>query len=211
MKTPYSEENQAFSNVAHSAARVDVYPRLFDCNPSLLSFDSASVSDGGEKAILDGQMAVDRIVKVSTPGLRGDISHIIQERFRRPRFSGYRDITITEFNNESGQQSELYKLKAGIFVYGYYCEATRRFGEVIAVDIAALMMGISSGSVCISQRQRNPRSGQDFVSVKFDRLQEAGVVLWHCRGNGSATPPSVRLIRRDPSRPSSRQTMLFAR
>jgi len=180
MHTPYSHANQNFSDAAHAAAQSLIYPSLFECDQSLIGFESSSVSDGGEKAILDGQMAVDRLVKVTVGGLREPIEHMIQERFRKPSFAKFRDITITEWNHASGKKSELYKLKAGIFLYGYFNEATNDFGEVIAVDTAKLLVAITTQSIPFTL-QHNPRSRQDFICFKFDLLHDSGLVYWHYR------------------------------
>lgn len=178
MYTPYSTRNQSFSDAAHAAAQSLVYPAMLDCERELLSFDSSSVSDGGEKAILDGQMAVDRIVSVTVSGLRGPIEHMIQERFRRQEYARFRDITITEWNHASNQKSELYKLKAGVFLYGYFDDERNSFGEVIAVNTSALLMAIGRRSVSYT-KAINPRSNQSFLCLKFDSLHEAGLVAWH--------------------------------
>lgn len=175
MQTEYSQRNQDFSDKAHAAARSLVYPKLFKCDESRLTFESVSVSDGGENAILDGQMAVDRLVKVTVDGLRHPIQHTVQERFRRPGYRSYRDITITEWNNASNLPSELYKIKCGIFVYGYHYENENRFGDVIAVDVSAFLMAMTTGG--ISYTKRSNRKMQDFICVTFDSLHEAGVVL----------------------------------
>ena len=145
-----------------------------------MSFDTASVADGGEKAILDGQMAVDRIVHVTVSGLRDTIDHVVQERFRRPQYARYRDITITEWNHASNQKSELYKLKAGIFLYGYYDEDRGTFGEVIAVNTSALLHAITTGRMKLPVEE-NRRTKQTFVCLKFDALHAAGVVMWHSK------------------------------
>lgn len=178
MLTPYSTDNQAFSDAAHAAAQSAVYPHVLDCDRDSLSFESSSVGDGGDKAILDGQMAVDRIVSVTVSGLRGPIEHTVQERFRRPGYSGYRDLTITEWNHASNQKSELYKLKAGVFLYGYFDPASESFGEVIAVNTSSLLMAISSGGVRYTTGV-NQRTRQSFLCIKFDVLHQAGVVVWH--------------------------------
>lgn len=177
MYTRFEQHNQDFSDKAHAAAQSLVYPRLFKCDESSLAFDSASVSDGGEKAILDGQMAVDRLVKVTVSGLRHPIQHTVQERFRRPGYRNYRDITITEWNHASNQPSELYKIKCGIFTYGYYYEDENRFGDVIAVDVSAFLMAMTTNELAYAKKTNRKR--QDFICVTFDALHEAGVVLAH--------------------------------
>jgi hypothetical protein len=173
--TRFEQHNQDFSDKAHAAAQSLVYPRLFQCEENRLSFESASVSDGGEKAILDGQMAVDKLVNVTVNGLRHPIQHAIQERFRRPGYRNYRDITVTEWNHASNQPSELYKIKSGIFLYGYYYEEQGLFGDVIAVDVSAFLMAMTTGVITYTKKT-NPKR-QDFICVTFDQLQKAGVVL----------------------------------
>jgi hypothetical protein len=173
--TRFEQHNQDFSDKAHAAAQSLVYPRLFQCDEDRLTFESASVSDGGEKAILDGQMAVDRLVKVTVDGLRHPIQHTVQERFRRPGYRNYRDITITEWNHASNQPSELYKIKCGIFTYGYYYQEENRFGDVIAVDVSAFLMAMTTRG--ISYTKRTNRKNQDFICITFDQLHKAGVVL----------------------------------
>lgn len=190
MYTRFEQHNQDFSDKAHAAAQSLVYPKLFQCDESRLSFDSASVSDGGEKAILDGQMAVDRLVKVTVEGLRHPIQHTVQERFRRPGYRNYRDITITEWNHASNQPSELYKIKCGIFTYGYYYEEEHRFGDVIAVDVSAFLMAMTTGGVAYTKKTNRKR--QDFICVTFDQLHEAGVVL--AQMNEAKAEPAMQAV-----------------
>jgi hypothetical protein len=178
MLTPYCSANQKFSDAAHAAAQAAVYPDVLGCEFDSLSFESSSVGDGGDRAILDGQMAVDRIVSVTVAGLRGPIEHTVQERFRRPGYSRYRDLTITEWNHASNEKSELYKLKAGIFLYGYFDPLTEEFGEVIAVNTSSLLVAIGSGAISYT-RHENRRSIQSFLCITFDALHESGVVVWH--------------------------------
>ena len=180
MRTPYSPENQRFTNEAHAAARTLIYPSLFDVRPSAIEWKDHSVSDGGESSVMDGQLGIDRTAKVSRPGMSAPLEHVIQERFRRMRFAGFRDITITEMNNASGQPSELYKLKSGLFVYGYFDICGCSFGEVIAVYVEAILDIIGRGLVRPG-KEHNPRSDQNFVTVKFDDLFAHGAVRYHKR------------------------------
>ena len=178
MYTPFSEANQKFSDIAHEAARSLIYPNLLESGQSSIEYKSVSVGDGGLNAILDGEMAVDRLVKVSVDGLRGPLEHSIQERFRKPKFAKYRDITITEWNNNSGIKGELYKLKAGIFLYGYFDALSSTFGEVLAVDIPKLLLALTTHSIPFFP-ERNGRTGQSFICLDFDLLHDAELVLYH--------------------------------
>ena len=177
MYTRFEQHNQDFSNKAHAAAQSLVYTKLFGCDQAMMAFDSASVSDGGEKAILDGQMAVDRLVRVTVSGFREPIEYTVQERFRRHRYSAYRDITITEWNHASGKPSELYKIKCDVMTYGYYHEHENTFGEVVAIDVAAFKMALTRGKISYV-RKRTPKQ-QDFICIGFDALHAAGVVMAH--------------------------------
>ena len=177
MHTTFDQHNQDFSDKAHAAAQSLVYPALFQCDKSQLKFDSASVADGGEKAILDGQMAVDRLVDVEILKMRKPIRFTVQERFRRFSYRDYKDITLTEWNHESNLPSEFYKIKSGIFLYGYFCEISGQFGEVIAVNVTAFLMAMATGSIAYGKNQNKKR--QDFLYVSFDALHDAGVVMAH--------------------------------
>ena len=182
MQTAYSDSNQEFSDAAHMAARSLIYPILFNCEPQKIQFKSVSVSDGGANAILDGEMGIDRIMRIHVNGLRQPVEHTIQERFRKPVFAQFRDITVTEWNHSSNLPSELYKIKSSLFVYGYFNPVSLSFGEVVAVDTAKLMLMITRGSIAFNV-QHNPRSKQDFVCLTFDVLHDHGLILFHHRAD----------------------------
>jgi hypothetical protein len=175
--TQFEQHNQDFSNKAHAAAQSLVYPQLFGCDESMMAFESCSVSDGGRKQILDGEMAVDRIVQVKVTGLRYPIEMTVQERFRRHGYSKYRDITITELNHASGKRSELYKMKCDVMTYGYYHEQHNAFGEVVVIDVPAFKVALMRKK--IPYRRNTNSKQQDFICIGFDALHTAGVVLAH--------------------------------
>ena len=168
MRTTFEQNNQDFSDKAHAAAKSLVYPHLFFCDESKLAFESSSVSDGGDNAVKDGQMAIDRTVKVTVQSLRRPIEHTIQERFRRSGYKTYRDLTITEWNHASNQPSELYKIRAALIVYGYYDEHANNFGEVVAINTEAFLLSMTKGDMAYTKKQN--KKGQDFIAVNFDDL-----------------------------------------
>jgi len=176
MTTPYSNDNQDFSDLAHYTAQSTLYPLLFKCDQFALTFESANVSDGGRAAILDGEMGIDKIINVQVPMLHGPLVFTIQERFRRVKFDGYTDLTITEYNNTTGQLSELYKMVAGIFVYGFFDEKTERFTKWVAADVNKMLYGIATGNLSFN-KQRNSRSNQDFIGIEVSDLFDGGYLL----------------------------------
>ncbi len=177
MRTPFEQSNADFSSRAHEAAKQKINPMLFDVPPGELAFESTLLGTGARNDILDGEMAVDRLVKVSVPGLAAPLTFTVQERFRRPQFAQFRDLTITEWNALSRTPSELYKLNAGIFLYGYYDERTGDFPEALAISTTDLLLAVSRGQ--IPYTTENNRKAQRFLCFTFRRLIECGVVLFH--------------------------------
>ncbi|MFW6024811.1 MAG: hypothetical protein ACOCRX_00570, partial [Candidatus Woesearchaeota archaeon] len=87
-----------------------------------------------------------------------------------------KDITVTEWNNASNQPSELYKITAGVFLYGYYDEIDSRFIDAIAIDTNLFLYKLTVNA--IKYRKRRNRKQQDFLAFTFDDLEQAGVVLF---------------------------------
>lgn len=175
-KTLYEEKNATFSDSAHMEARKQIYPKIFT-NPNVtIAYENIKLIGDERQRILDGEMAVDRIIKVKTPTFRFPIKITVQERFRRKEYSGYKDMTVTELNNESGMPSELYKMNAGIFLYGYYDDKRKEFLDAIAVNTTDLLYKVLNDEIPYT-RFRNKKS-QDFLAFKFSDMEEAGVVIY---------------------------------
>lgn len=177
-RTVYEKRNAHFSNVAHELARRILYPQLF--GTSDLEYEDGTLLQESERgAILDGEMGVDRIVKVGVNKLAEPLTFTIQERFRRPQFARYRDVTITEWNHASGMPSELYKINAGIFLYGYvnHPGTPTGFIEAIAINTTGLLHQVSCNKIPWSLEQNKKR--QTFMAYKFHELQKAGLVMFH--------------------------------
>ena len=179
MATPYSQANQNFSNQAHEAAQRLIYPYVFNAVTGTdidLEFESTSLGTSDRATILDGQMAVDRIVRVYNPGFNAPLEFTVQERFRRTRYAAFKDITITEWNHAHNVKSELYKLNAGLFVYGYFDQETKTFLDWIVVDTTKMLVCLNNGEVTHTL-DMNPRSDQTFIGLKFQDLRDAGLVI----------------------------------
>jgi hypothetical protein len=195
--TPYSSINAQFSQDAHEQARVLIYPRAFGVMPQQLAFEDVTGTDLRSRA-LDGELGIDRVIKVTVEHLYKPIEFTIQERFRRIDKLRWRDITITEWNMSSDTPSELYKIKADYFIYGYYDDTDRRFvGESLMVNVAAFKKMITAPEwkqLIERGRNENPRSKQIFVGFEFDRLMTANVVDWYINWTEVTGKPARRIL-----------------
>lgn len=178
MKTPYSIDNANFSQSAHMAARQCIYPAIFP-NADTLTFEDTLLEMSDRARLLDGEMAIDRIVKVSVSSLHMPLTFTFQERFRKPQYANYRDITITEWNNKTNRPSELYKIEADYFLYGYFNPTNTNFVDWIVVNVPALKMAIANDGIRYSWNE-NPRSLQRFACFSFSGLADARLIVARC-------------------------------
>lgn len=190
--TPHSSKNGEYSNQCHRLAQDLIYPDWVGVEPECIQYEDTLLGQGEEETALDGKMAVDRRMIVRNQLFRQPFEWLIQERFRRPKYANYRDITVTEWNNNSNLPSELYKIKSGYFVYGYanHPETPTGFLEVMIVEVASLLWHLQTGELRFTRR-RNGRSGQDFINVKFDDLLRSGCAVYHKRHAHGAMQPSL--------------------
>jgi hypothetical protein len=192
MRTPFSNENKGFSDKAHENAKTSVYPKMLNVDVGRISYavqEDLLIDKAWEQ--LDGKMAIDRIVKLSVQGLRYPLELTVQERFRRPSALSKQDITITEYNPKSDTPSELYKIKAHYFVYGYYDEYKNQMMDCIAVNVAEMLTGIATSNLKYTTA-RNPTTSQPFIAITFDDLHTAGLVKWHMnRANIIKLAPAI--------------------
>lgn len=180
MRTPHSATNARLTDKGHELAQGVIYPRLFNAPPERLIYDTGTLlKESARGAILDGELATDHVVRVKRHDLRAPVPFTIQERFRRHNFARYRDLTITEWNPLSNTPSELYKLGALYFVYGYLNETLTDFIEVVCVSTLAMLRGIVTGVLPYRLSTHNPRTRQPFVTIKFDDLLSHGAIDYH--------------------------------
>ncbi len=181
MTTPFSEANAKFTAAAHSAAESIIYPQVFGVPQARMKF--IDVTNTG----WDLHHGVDWIVQVPC-GRKCPLEFSVQERFRETQFASFGDLTITEWNNASNERSELYKIKAMLFVYGYYDPTTNTFADAICVNVPDLLRGILSGAVASSSDGFNARSKQQFFSAPFSSIESAGAVRWRLKPSGTYAP-----------------------
>lgn len=176
MRTEFTQANKDFSDKAHKAAQWLIYPYVFNATPDKITYETTDLGQSERGTRLDGEMAIDRVVRVQTPNLRQSLPFSVQERFRKPYAAKWKDITVTEWNNASNMPSELYKISALLFVYGYYNEQTNSFLDAIVVNVPALLFAIATGTV--SYTRENNKKRQSFLGFSFDALHKAGVVVY---------------------------------
>jgi hypothetical protein len=170
VSTPYSIENEDFTNKAHAAAERLIYPGVFGVPWERMKFVNVT------KTGWDLDHGVDYIVQIAC-GRRLPIEFTVQERFRRPDKASFQDLTITEWNPVTNESSELYKLKAFYMLYGYFDPGASRFIDAVCVNVPDLLLAITSGVVGTG-RNSNPRSKQTFVSISFSEMERVGVLRW---------------------------------
>jgi len=190
MNTPFDDNNKDFTDKAHAAARTQVYPHLFASGGVEIEIENVSVDDSDAHEILDQRLGVDVIIRATPPVFEQSIPIYVQERFRRPEYRHHQDITITKFNNKSDEVSEISKIAAQVFIYGYYEPALDEIQEAICVNTTVLLRQIIDGGLANGERQ-NPKE-QDFITISFDELQEAGAVAFHLnRTNDAGIPLTI--------------------
>lgn len=195
MRTPFDDANKELTDKAHEAAREQVYPHLFASED--VDLDVKTVADGSshEHDVLDKRLAIDVIVHATPPQFEQSIPVYVQERFRRPEYRHHQDITITKFNNKSGEVSELSKIAAQQFIYGYYEPKLDEIQEAVCINTTVLLRQIADG-VLGTGEDRNDKA-QDFITVTFDELRESGAVAFHIDRTVSAKHPVIVDKRQD--------------
>lgn len=195
--TPFEQSSADFSQAAHVTARKVVYEQWFRSalmQGGRLDYESTTIADGARGAVLDGDMATDRIVKVrSRLFTQHDFNaeHLehaarwlqftVQERFRKPEFQHYQDITLTTWNTWSNSPSELFKLQAQWFVYGYFNQENNYFLEAVVINIGEMMAGLANHK--LKFRDGKNQKGQTFITVKFTDLWALDMIHVHIENN----------------------------
>lgn len=167
MKTVFSASRMEFTKRAHLAAQTQFYPGMFADHP--IEFEDTVGT------VRDLEYAIDCQLAVTVDGFKGPLRFSVQERWRKPEFRSWGDVTITEWNLASGEPSELHKLGAHLFVYGFYDADADRIQCGITVNVASVLQAIVDGRLTYERRSRGDQS---FVSIKVADLQRKGLVMF---------------------------------
>ena len=167
MKTTFSASRMQDSHCAHLAAQEQFYPLLFPDVP--LTFEDTA------NTIKDMEYAVDCIVAIGLRQLRAPLRLSVQERWRTDlEAMSWGDITVTEWNLASDLPSELHKLGAQLFVYGFYDKVAGRIVAAAAVDVPRMVLALSLGKLSYRERRRGDQS---FLGFGVSDLEAVGAVL----------------------------------
>jgi hypothetical protein len=180
-RTPYSEDNKAFTDAAHLYAREHIYPKVFGVGADKITYaQQEDILKSETWQILDGRMAIDQVLSIKDERFRYPLSFTVQERFRKPKYKAYNDITITENNGATDAMGELYKLNCDFFLYGYYDNIKRRMLDAVFVDVPEMKRGLIQSQLLgtLDNNRQNKRTSQTMLTIKFDDLQKAGVLKW---------------------------------
>src|SRR6266571_6103264 len=135
MRTTFSAERMAFTKAAHLAAQTQFYQDMFP--GAVVGFEDTVGT------VRDLNYAIDCQLVVGVPAFRAPLRMSVQERWRDPKEMHWGDITITEWNLASDTPSELHKLAAQLFVYGFYDLAKDTVIAAIAVDVVDIQLALS--------------------------------------------------------------------
>jgi len=185
-RTEFNEQNKGFTESAHHAARQQFYPELFTTDVDI-SYENTDRGDNEIHDILDQQLGIDLCLYLSNDNVEQNIPLYVQERFRRPEYRQFQDLTITKFNNASGEVSEVSKMAAQLMVYGYYDSTLNQIQEAICVNVAVLARNILAGNLSTGQNQNDKK--QDFITVSFDELERVGALVVKVNRVKSKTNP----------------------
>lgn len=176
--TPFSAQQKEFSDQAHEIAKDVLYPKFFGVRPDQITYEKqGDLNVNPRWAALDGDMAIDRILSIKADHFRMPIRFTVQERYRTPDFAKWQDITITEWNILSKLPSELYKLSAQYFVYGYFNAFKKEITEAVIVDVGELLRALVTSKLSFTRSCK--KNQQDFIAVTFADLERANLLIHH--------------------------------
>ena len=176
---PFTNTLTKFSDAVHTdLIKKQFYEYIFD-NKSISVIDTTVTKKGytKEAQLLDQNYGVDYRVIVHDPNL-SDIPITIQERFRDISAKKYQDFTLTH-ETPHGKPSELSKINADLFVYGYAKIINNNIiaDQIIVVNMPLVKLALANKTFIPNKPQRSSKSGSTFISITFSDLFKIGAVI----------------------------------
>ncbi len=168
MRTVFSQARMDDSQRAQLAAQEQFYPHLFGGRP--LKFEDTG------KTVLDMEYACDCIVAIDLPQLRAPLRTTVQYRWRTDlEAMEWGDATVTEWNLDTNEPSELHKLFAHYFVYGFYDKSADHIIAAVAIDVPRMLRALALGKLTYTTRRRGDQS---FLGFRIADLEQRCCVIY---------------------------------
>ena len=167
--TAFSQDHWEETKAAHLAAREQFYPGLWP-NAERIQFVDTT------EAVAYLKYGIDCIEAVTAKGFRAPLKFFIQERWRTPSARKYKDATVTEWNTVTDLPSELHKIAAQIFVYGYYDPFKNRILGALAINVPQMIRELGEGRLPYTHENR-PTKDQPFIGIKWNDLGDVGAIM----------------------------------
>ena len=173
----FSNQQTKFTNTAHDTImKIGFYDKILPRNN--INVHSTNVIHKGydeESRILDIKYGVDYRIIIHNPRL-GDIPITIQERFRDIKYYDNQDLTI-RLETKNGKPSELSKINADLFIYGYYNINNNKFKEIIVIDMVRVKLGLARETLQFTIKKNKGRDSK-FIIIKFEDLTNIKAILY---------------------------------
>lgn len=175
MPTPFDKHNYDYSEYASRVAERTIYKSLVDkLHPRHQGFSLLDM--GGTQA--DFQEGLDKVLEVRLSDRI--VEYRVQERFRRPSYAKYRQLTATDANLMTGQTGDLHKLDVDFYVYGYL-NIDLSWEEAVVVDARRFVRLHREGILQPEDVRLYKRKQQRIFAFSFHKLDQAGCIVWHSR------------------------------
>lgn len=173
----YSNKQTNFSNAVHDKLmKLNFYEKLFD-NNNIKVIDTTVTKPGYNKEaqILDQKYGVDYRI-IAKIKLLGNIPVTIQERFRDIKYKHYQSLTI-RVETKTGLASELSKINADFFIYGYVdiINGIIKPNQIVVINVALIKQAIIMDKLQYTIHKNYDGSG--FIDIRFSDLSKINAII----------------------------------
>lgn len=171
-----------FAEMAHKTATREFYPE-FATDWGALDYElveTSALGSGSEFAFLDQRLGIDVVMRIMTEKFPEPIPLFVQERWRRVKYAGFREVTMTHSKPGNGLPAQITRMIAPLFVYGYYHSGENRLYETLVIDMMK-MYKLLATDVLETNEVRVVANDTRMIAISFDELIENDAVLFHFR------------------------------
>lgn len=177
------------ADAAHRAAVREFYPALTAAwgIESYDLLDTSALGNGNARQFLDHELGIDVVLRGESAIFSEAVPLFIQERWRRAKYAGYRELTMTVAKPGNGLPPQVTRMLAPLFVYGYYHEPADELCETVVVDTMRVYRAIFRDELPTTEVAVTANKTR-MLAIPFDALAEADAILFHFRAEA---PPDV--------------------